>query len=193
MNEDNTPEETLPWERQKNETNKAYNTFCIYRDAGMRRSLRNTITAIFPKLPAEKYTTKIRGIAVWSSKYTWVKRVEAWDAFQEQEFRKELEIARKKMAERQAAYGIAMQAKGITRIRDLETDDLNPDQANRLVVEGAKLERVAMGEPDKVEVHHGGAVAHDVQLSGILADYADVITKITPQDQDTDDRADDPE
>lgn len=153
--------ETKPefWDRQKNETNKAYSAFCVYRNMGTRRSLSKAVTEMFPNISADKYTTKIRGLGFWSSKYTWVKRVEAWDAFQEQEFRKEMEVARREMAERQVAYGRAMQAKGMTRIKDMMPDDLNPDQANRMVDTGVKIERTAMGEPDKVEVNHMGEVA----------------------------------
>lgn len=165
------------WDRQKNETNKAYSAFCMYRDMGTRRSLSKTVAQIFPGIPHEKYTTKIRGLAVWSSKYTWVKRVEAWDAYQEQEFRQEMEIARREMAERQMTYGRAMQAKGITRIYDMMADELNPDQANRMMDTGVKIERVAMGEPDKVEVKHGGEVSV-TQLEETLKKYGHVFKKM---------------
>ncbi len=35
------PDETLPWERQPNESEEAYRAFVIYRDMGTARSLRN--------------------------------------------------------------------------------------------------------------------------------------------------------
>jgi len=69
-----------------------------------------------------------------------------------------MEVARREMAERQVAYGRAMQAKGITRIKDMMPDELNPDQANRMIDTGVKIERVAMGETDKVEVAHTGEI-----------------------------------
>lgn len=168
------------WDRQTNETNKAYAAFCVYRDLGVRRSLSKTVKKIFPDISLDKYTTKIRGLAVWSSKYTWVKRVELWDAFQESEFRKDMTIARKEMAGRQVAYGRAMQVKGITRIKDMLPDELNPDQANRLIDTGVKIERAAMGEPDKVEVEHTGEITQNMSISleTMLKEYDRAVKKI---------------
>jgi len=169
-----------PWDRQKNETNKAYSAFCVYRNMGERRSLSKAVKEIFPNISPDKYTTKIRGLGVWSSKYMWVKRVEAWDAYQETQFRKEMEVARREMAERQVAYGRAMQAKGMNKIKDMLPDELNPDQANRMVDTGVKIERVAMGETDKVEMTHAGEIKQNVTvgLEATLQEYEDVIKKL---------------
>src|SRR5438445_12291331 len=63
------------WERQPAESSKAFAAFCRYRDLG----------------PADRSTAKVAQklgrsktlIDRWSSRWSWVKRVEAWDAEQE--------------------------------------------------------------------------------------------------------------
>jgi len=165
-----------PWDRHKNETNRAYAVFCAYRDLGSHRSLAKAAEKYYD----ENYSSKLRQIARWSSNYSWVKRVEEWDAYQEAAFRKDMETARREMAERQVAYGRAMQAKGITRIKDMLPDDLNPDQATRMIDAGVKIERVAMGENDKIEVAHTGEINQKVtiDLETTLKEYEDVIKKV---------------
>lgn len=75
----NTP--TRIWERQPGETPKAYAAFCLYRDMplfsdtpGGERSLQNV---------ADKLGYAVMsGVGMWSSKYNWVERANAYDQWQ---------------------------------------------------------------------------------------------------------------
>jgi hypothetical protein len=55
------------------------------------------------------------------------------------------------MAERQAREARALQAKAVERLRALRPEELGPADVLRYFVEAAKLERLALGEPDAVQ------------------------------------------
>lgn len=74
-----------PWERQPQETAKAYEAFVTYRDLGAARSAAKT---------AEKLGKSIRLIAEWSSQWRWVIRVRAWDDHQHAQ--REIKLAEQK-------------------------------------------------------------------------------------------------
>jgi hypothetical protein len=59
------------WDRQHDETEKAYEAFEIYRDLGEERALAKVSAAL-----GHKSST---GIERWSAKYQWRKRVVAYD------------------------------------------------------------------------------------------------------------------
>ena len=68
------PRERQPWERQKFETRKAFDAFCIYRDLGGTRTLAVTAKTL------GKSETWIEG---WSARWGWVERSHAYDDHQE--------------------------------------------------------------------------------------------------------------
>jgi hypothetical protein len=64
-----------PWEKLPEETSRAYEAFCEYRDMGVgKRSV--------PKMAAA-LGVNTSFITVWRQKFAWVARVEAWDAYQQ--------------------------------------------------------------------------------------------------------------
>ena len=63
-------QELQPWQRQKRESQKAYEAFVVYRTLGKVRSLDATAREM-----GKSRTLMER----WSSKWSWVKRAEAWD------------------------------------------------------------------------------------------------------------------
>lgn len=64
-----------PWERQKGESRQAFAAFAAYRDQSPKRSLRQIAKAL------DKSSSLI---ARWSSHWFWQRRVDAWDAFQDE-------------------------------------------------------------------------------------------------------------
>ena len=60
-----------PWDRQPNETSKAYGAFVTYRDMGPERSLERVAHTL------GKSTTIM---SRWSAAHNWVSRTEAWDS-----------------------------------------------------------------------------------------------------------------
>ena len=75
-----------PWDRQPNESPQAFEAFATYRDMAYQRSL----AAVGWRLH------KIRTLlSRWSAAHGWVKRVAAWDAYNDRESRNELEQERR--------------------------------------------------------------------------------------------------
>lgn len=149
MSKGNTP---LPWERRENESTKAYEAFCIYRDMGRERSLAKV---------SEKQQKSGSLIGRWSRENDWVNRAAKWDDEQE---RIEREIAQKEQAKairdmraRHAKLAEAMlmkAARGLARIPD---DEIKPVDVSRMVDIASKLERISRGDVGEViEERDGG-------------------------------------
>ncbi len=66
----------LAWERQENESDKAYYAFSVYRDLGPGRSLRAVAEAVY----GPRWEHGKRTVEGWSSRFDWVSRVRALDA-----------------------------------------------------------------------------------------------------------------
>lgn len=146
------------WERLEKETTKQYEAFCVYRDMGSDRSLR----AVGERMG------KSEGLMErWSSKNQWVDRATAWDDEQE---RIEREIAQKEqikairdMRKRQAESGYALQIKGLKGLEKILLEDLSAQDIVKMLVEGAKLERIGRGDVGEVvEERDGGEAASPV-------------------------------
>ncbi len=73
------------WERQPEETSKAYEAFICYRDLGPDRSLAKAAESYYGS------STNLAQIGLWSRKFDWVARVRAYDDFLEMERRAAVE------------------------------------------------------------------------------------------------------
>lgn len=155
MSKANTP---TPWERRQDETSKAYEAFCVYRDMGRERSLSKV---------SEKLHKSETLMGRWSRTNDWVKRAALWDDEQE---RIEREIAQKEQAKairemrkRQAEYGYALQLKALNGLKRIPVDELTATDIVRMMVEGGKLERIGRGDVGEVvEERNGGDAPNPV-------------------------------
>jgi hypothetical protein len=150
---------SAPWEQQPGESARAFGAFCLYRDLGPRRSLRAAAAAFYGRTSAASE----RQVDKWSRAFGWVERASAWDRHLDAEARKAQEEARREMVERHVREARALQAKALERLRALCPEELGPGDLLRYIVEAAKLERLALGEPDTVQRHEltgrgGGAL-----------------------------------
>lgn len=132
------------WERQKNESSKAYAAFCIYRDLGVERSLEKV--AQNRGKPGSK-----SWLNTWSTKYHWVERARAYDDYLEQEKRKEQEKAILEMVERHTKEAMALQQKALERLKSLDPNELSTRDVLNYLMEAMKLERLSRGEPTEVQ------------------------------------------
>ena len=128
------------WERLPNESSKAYQAFCIYRDLGVERSLEKV--AQNRGKPGSK-----SWLNTWSTKYHWVERAQAYDDYLEQEKRKEQEKAILEMVERHTKEAMALQQKALERLKTLNPDELTPRDVLNYLLEAMKVERLNRGEP----------------------------------------------
>jgi len=128
------------WERLPNESSKAYQAFCIYRDLGVERSLE--------KVAQNRGKPGSRSwLDSWSTKYHWVERARAYDDYLEQEKRKEREKAILEMVDRHIKEAMALQQKALERLKTLNPDELTTRDVLNYLLEAMKVERLCRGEP----------------------------------------------
>ena len=151
MAKGNTPE---PWERRENETTKAYEAFCIYRDMGRERSLSKV---------AEKQQKSGSLIGRWSRENDWVKRAARWDDEQDRIDRetaqREQAKAIKEMRKRHADLGTAMLIKAAQALKSIPIQDIKPGDISRMVDVASKLERISRGDVGEVVEERDGGQA----------------------------------
>jgi hypothetical protein len=139
--------ESTPWEQQPKESARAFGGFCAYRDLGPRRTLRDAAAKFYGRSSG----AVLRQCSTWSSAFRWVERASAWDRHLDAEARQAQEVERGEMGKRQAQEARALQAKAVERLRALKPEELSPADVLRYFVEAAKLERLALGEPETVQ------------------------------------------
>jgi hypothetical protein len=93
----------------------------------------------------------VRQCNIWSSTFRWVERACAWDRHLDAEARQAMVEARIEMAERQARDARALQSKAMERLQELRLEELGVADVLRYFIEAAKLERLALGEPEAVQ------------------------------------------
>lgn len=153
MAKTNTPE---PWERQPEETTKAFEAFCVYRDLGTERSIAKTGRQL------GKNRVTLEG---WSSKYEWVKRVAAWDAEQDRIARQEQIKAIKAMRNRHAGMAKAMIVKAGRALQRIPEEEIKASDISRMIEVASKLERISRGDVGEViEERDGGEAINPVQI-----------------------------
>lgn len=89
----------------------------------------------------------LRTLYAWSSRYRWQDRVQELERTATAAADEARLAALREMYERQAREGLLLQQKGTEWLRDVPGAEATPDAGIRALVEGAKLERLARGEP----------------------------------------------
>lgn len=143
-----------PWERQTNETSRAYEAFAIYRDMGADRSLA--------KVGRELGKSKAQ-MEKWSKKYSWVARAEAWDLEEDRLIRVALTKDIGAMRKRHADVARAMLMKAARALSKIPDDEIKASDISRMVDVATKLERISKGDVGEVvEERQGESVADPV-------------------------------
>lgn len=150
-----------PWDQQPGESAKAYAAFCIYRDLGPRRSLDAASRSYHRSEqegqgPPNRRLPRASGtVRRWAQCLNWQARARAWDQERERLKQAEQETAIQEMAERHAKEAMMIQNKAIERLRQLRPEELGTRDTLAYLVEAAKLERLARGEPtERVSQEH---------------------------------------
>lgn len=144
-----------PWERQPEEPDTSWDSFVTYRDMG---PARRTIAGAGKVLGKSRQTLELM-----SSKWDWVARCAAHDAWVDRETKlAEIEGLRD-MKRRHVELAMELQeaaALGLKKLiaaqkalnDDPDAEPLNPRAIRELAELGAKLERLTRGEPDAIAV-----------------------------------------
>ena len=143
------------WERQPEETARAFEAFVIYRDMGANRSIRKT---------AQQLNKNCTTIAEWSSKYDWVKRVAAWDAEQDRIARNELMAEMAATRKKQRKQAQRMQEKGMELLESISLGDAKLSEIVSLLKAGMEQERIAIGDVGEVIEERKGEATSPVQI-----------------------------
>ncbi len=134
------------WYRQKNETKKAYGYFCVFRDAGIERSLEY-VCKVFKFSATYAYEL--------AKKYSWYDRALAYDDYLEDLKLKKQEKAIEEMNERHIKIAMSLQEKIIQKLDKIDLEKLsNRDLINWFQI-ASQVERIARGsysEKKKIDI-----------------------------------------
>lgn len=141
--------DALPWERLENESSKAFQAFCIYRDLGPDRNLNASYRTF------KQSTEPVRAPGFWqdwSSEFRWVERSAAYDDYIEAERRRIRESEMRKLEERRFRFLIRNQQSLEERVEDademlakakkLPLTEVVTKKANGVVVEQTRVRGV---------------------------------------------------
>ena len=166
---------TPPWEQRPGETARAFGAWAAYRDLGPKRTLAAAARAYYGRTSGALE----RQLDKWSVAFGWVARARAWDAHLDAEARKAQEQARRQMAERHAAEAVALQEMALRRLKAMSPDELAPGDVLQFLVDAAKLERLARGEPETVsEERRQGGEADDDDFFRRVERYLPVLRRL---------------
>lgn len=173
-----TPE---PWERQKGETDKQFEAFILYRDAGPARAARE-VAAALSKSEALIFR--------WCGQLKWVERASKWDD-EADRLQRERDIvarnlAKQKMLDDNVSLGRAMKniaAKGFRQFDQVDVenprkgrkiDNLSASDLARYAQIGVQLEREAReGSRDRMD---------EREAQAWLAGFVDLALSYLPQE-----------
>lgn len=122
-----------PWERQKGESEKAFEAFTVYRDMGEKR----TIVAVCKQL--EKSRTLIDR---WKDRWDWLERVRAYDNDLEREARAKAVKDRKDMTTRHISIAMQLQKKALEALQELSVEDMTAKDIKEYIKMATDLERL---------------------------------------------------
>lgn len=147
--------EVQPWERQEDDTPKAWEAFVVYRDME-KRSLAKV---------ADELGKSVKLIERWSAKYNWQSRIDAWEVEKDRLLRIELTKDIGAMRKRHADIASAMLVKASRALLKIPDDEIKATDISRMVDVASKLERISRGDVgDVIEERQGESVADPVQF-----------------------------
>lgn len=145
-----------PWEQLQRESPKAYSAFVMYRDLGIRRTLRK-VAALYYEVTEESVgaggenSNKVRNIEIWSSKFSWVQRAEKWDQHIQSLKDQRTEDDVLAMKERHASIAMAAQSRVVAALNSVDPTKMNLLQLLQTLDIAVRNERLARGVPATVD------------------------------------------
>lgn len=137
-----------PWDRQSTESAKAFEAFCLYRDAGASRSI---------KAVAEKLGKSSGLLERWSRQNRWQERTREWDRFLDEQKQAAKVQAIREMHERHAAIGREMSEKAMRALQTLEQGTMKPNEIVAMIKTACEIERLAMESEVKMLANEDSA------------------------------------
>ena len=126
-------DDTMPWERQKGESEKAFEAFALYRDMGTDR----TITAVVNELGKSRSL-----IDRWKDRWKWKERVKEYDVDNDRKAKKAVEKSITEMYSRQTKIALQIQAKALEALNTLDPKDMSIRDIKEYIKMATDLERL---------------------------------------------------
>ncbi|MCD8089273.1 MAG: hypothetical protein LUD81_01365 [Clostridiales bacterium] len=142
-----------PWERQKGESEKAYEAFGIYRDLGNKR----TVSAVVKELEKSRSL-----IDRWKDKYFWEERVLIYDNELEKEAKAQAVKERKEMIKRHIDMSVEVQDKSLKAFRALSILDMTPKDIKEFMKFAIELERLNRADIEEKTSVGSGEPTEDI-------------------------------
>ncbi len=164
--------QAYPWAPQPGETSLGFYYFGVYRDLGPRR----TVAAAARQLGVVPETLR-----ALSSRYSWVDRSLAFDAWLDARAVEELARGRTKMRQEHADIAVLAREKILKRLRTMDPNEMGARDLATWMDLSVKIERQARGEADK-KIEISGEVNVIEQLDsdarrGLMADALAVLNE----------------
>jgi hypothetical protein len=144
------------WDKREDESSKAYEWFCRYRDMGPGRSHEKLNQKYAGSRSNKSLTLR------WSSKYAWVERAEAYDVYLEGKKRESNEERTIKAAEEQIDLSDRVMEILLRKLPQMEYGEIKPTEWKNLAEFAVKTKRDALGIADKHEVSGEIHVDHEI-------------------------------
>jgi hypothetical protein len=136
-----------PWERQPKDTDASWAAFVVYRDMGRERSITKTAAAM--DRPGSK--SLMEG---WSSRGQWVRRASAFDTWRQQQLEADARAAtasqRQNVLDQQRVTSNALLQKGLQALQRVNPEDIAVKDLPRWLDTAIRLQRQAVGLPDRI-------------------------------------------
>ena len=129
----NNTNSSKPWERQKGESEKAYEAFSLYRDKGVGR----TVTAVVKELAKSRSL-----IDRWKDRWSWDDRVRQYDTEIERQAKKEAQKGLRDMYTRQTKIAMEVQTKALQALQKLDIESMSPKDIKEYIRMATDLERL---------------------------------------------------
>lgn len=143
------------------ESTRQREAFDLYWRLGAERSIER----LRSELKARGSARSARTLYEWSRRYHWQDRLVDLERRAQMAADEERVRAIREMYERQTKEGILLQQKGTEWLVASGDGELSAETAIRAVVEGARLERLARGEPADRIRQEGGLIHGQIDLS----------------------------
>lgn len=150
------------WDKREDESAKAYEWFCRYRDMGPDRSHEKLNQKYSEGVSKRSLTLR------WSSKYAWVERAEAYDAYLDGIKRDSNEDRVRKTAEEHIDVADKIMELALSKLALLEWAEVKPHEVKGLIELSVKMKRDALGVAEKHEVN--GEIHVDHKIAKKLSD-----------------------
>jgi hypothetical protein len=155
------------WEQQPGESDTMFGRFRVYQAAGTARTVRDTAAQLSQGRKQPMSTSYLQNTA---SRFRWHQRARAWDDEQHRIFLAQLDDARRQMVTDQLADAAKLREILHTAMQAYDPTSVTASELARMIEAVAKVERGAVGEPDRtlaIQGVHGGPA---ITLAAVPAD-----------------------